>query len=137
MSRTTAPSGAQRAKRTPVGTRNVLTVNGKEDGYVYRIVNDSGDRVAQFRDAGYEIVEASSVRVGDKRVNAATPEGSQAQVAVGGGAKAFVMRIKQEWHTEDQLAKQAQVNALEQSIKQKAAGAGDYGSVSISVGNPT
>jgi hypothetical protein len=135
MSRTAAPSGTTRAKRTPVGTRNVLTVAGKDElNFVYRIVNDTGDRIAQFQEAGYELVDSSTHRVGDKRVSAASPEGSKAQVSVGKGDKAFVMRIPKEFYNEDQAAKQIEVNRLEQSIKQTATGAGDYGSVSISVG---
>ncbi len=135
MSRTSNSTSVQRVKRTPLNGRNVLTVSGKEPGYVYRIVNDAGDRIAQFLDAGYELVEANAVRVGDKRVNAATPEGSKAQVSVGKGDKAFVMRIKQEWYDEDQQAKQVYNNQLEQSIKQTASQAADYGKVTIQTGN--
>jgi hypothetical protein len=109
-------------------------VHGKDPDFVYRVVNDQGDRVAQFLDAGYELVNASEVRVGDKRINNATPEGSKAQVAVGKGDKAFVMRIKKEWYDEDQAAKQKQVDELERSIKQTASGAGLTGNISISVG---
>ena len=137
MSRPAAPSGTNtRAKRTPVGQRNVLTVAGKEPDFSYRIVNDTGDRIAQFLEAGYEFVDAATHRVGDKRVNSASPEGSKAQVSVGKGDKAFVMRIKNEWYEEDQKAKQKEIDRLEQSIKQTASGTGDYGSVSISVGTP-
>jgi len=135
MSRTAASASAQRTRRTPIGSRNVLTVQGKDDKFVYRIVNDSGDRIQQFLDSGYELVEASSVRVGDKRVNAATPEGSKAQVSVGKGEKAFVMRISKEWYDEDQTSKQSRVNELEQSIKQTASGSADYGNVTIKNGN--
>lgn len=131
MSRVSAsPSG--RTKRTPVNGRNVLTVVGKEPGWHYRIVNDAGDRIAQFLEAGYELVDSSSVRVGDKRVAAATPEGSKAQVAVGKGEKAFVMRIKDEWYKEDQETKQAEIKRLEQTITQNLAGKADYGTVKIS-----
>lgn len=136
MSRTAnSASAPQRVKRTPVNGRNVLTVSGKDPDYVYRIVNDSSDRVQAFLDAGYELVDANSVRVGDKRVNSASPEGSKAQVNVGSGQKAMVMRIKKELYEEDQAAKAAHVNQLEQTIKQKAAGA-DYGTVTISRGIP-
>jgi hypothetical protein len=132
MSRTpNSASAQQRPKRTPVGSRNVLSVVGKEDGYVYRFVNDSGDRVAQYLEAGYEMVPASAVRVGDKRVNNPTPEGSNAQVSVGHGQKGFLMRIKDEWYKEDQAAKQAHVNELEQAIK-NISGKADFGNVSIS-----
>lgn len=126
-----APRG--RTQRVPVGTRKVLTVAGKEAGYEYRVVNDSGDRVQEFLDAGYELVEESSVRVGDKRVNSATPEGSKSQVSVGQGQKAFVMRIKKEWYEEDQARKQAHVNELEQATKAKALD-GTYGKLDIGRG---
>ncbi len=133
MSRTST-SQVARVKRTPISGRNVLTVQGKEPGYEYRIVNDSGDRIAQFLDAGYELVDAKTVTVGDKRINQATAEGSKAQVAVGKGEKAFVMRIKQEWYNEDQQTKQAYINQLEQSIKQQASTSADYGKLTIKTG---
>ena len=124
-----APRG--RVSRTPVGTRNILTVAGKDPGYVYRVINDSGDRVQEFMDAGYELVDASSVRVGDKRVNAAAAEGSKAQLSVGQGQKAYVVRIKREWYEEDQAAKQVHVNKLEEATKAKALD-GTYGKLEIS-----
>lgn len=133
MSRTPNTSASARPRRTPVGQRNVLTIEGKEPGYVYRVVNDAGDRVAQFLDAGYELVDARNVRVGDKRVEQTSAEGSKAQVAVGGGQKAVVMRIKDEYYKEDQAAKQAHVDRLEESIKQQiSSGKADYGKVTIS-----
>jgi hypothetical protein len=110
----------ERTKRTPIAQRNILTVEGRDPEYTYRIVNDTGDRIQAFKDAGYEMVLAKDVRVGDKRVNSATPEGSNAQVSVGAGQKAFVMRIPQEWYEEDQLAKQARITVLEQTMKTEA-----------------
>jgi hypothetical protein len=128
MTRTNASASAQRPKRTPISGRNVLTVTGKEPGYVYRIVNDEGGRIGQFLDAGYEMVDGSAVTIGDRRVNNATAEGSKAQASVSSdGKKAFVMRIKEEYYREDQQAKQGQVNALEQTMKQNAKNASDYG----------
>ena len=124
-----APRG--RPQRVPVGTRNVLTVAGKDANYEYRVINDSGDRVQEFLDAGYELVEKDSVRVGDKRVNSASAEGSVSQISVGQGQKAFVVRIKKEWYEEDQAAKQTKVNALEDSTKAKALD-GTYGKLEIS-----
>jgi len=127
-----------RTKRTPVNGRNILTVTGKEPGYVYRVVNMTGDRVQQFLDAGYEVVGANDVRVGDRRVDAATPEGSMAQVVVNKneGQKAVVMRIKEDWYKEDQELKAAEVKRLEQSITEnlsgKKEGGADYGKLQIS-----
>ncbi len=124
-----SPSG--RTKRTPVGQRNVLTVTGKDPAYEYRVVNDSADRISMFEDAGWEKVLAKDVRIGDKRINSTTPEGTIAQASVGQGQKAIVMKIKKEWYAEDQAAKEAQIKALEESTIQKAQGSGDYGSVTM------
>ena len=120
MTRETA-TRVSRPQRTPITGRNVLTVTGKDPNYVYRIVNDVGDRIALFKEAGYELVDSDSVKVGDRRVNVASAEGSKAQVSVDReGTKAFVMRIPKEWYEEDQKAKQSQVDELEQSIKKDA-----------------
>jgi hypothetical protein len=126
-----APRG--RTQRVPVGSRKVLTVAGKDPNYEYRIINDSGDRVQEFLEAGYELVDNDSVRVGDKRVNNASAEGSKAQLSVGQGQKAFVVRIKKEWYEEDQAKKQAHVNELESATKAKALD-GTYGKLDISRG---
>lgn len=123
----------ERTKRTPVNGRNVLTVEGKEPGYVYRIVNDVGDRINTFKEGGYELVGSKDVKVGDRRVNNASAEGSMAQVSVGGGQKAFVMRIPKEWYDEDQLAKQAQINQLENSMKQDALSKNDLRSGKLEI----
>lgn len=119
----TSPTRGNRTTRTtrvPVTERNILSVKGKEPGFHYRIVNDTGDRITQLQDAGYEFVDASTVQVGDKRINSTSPEGTHAQVSVGAGTKAYVMRIKQEWYDEDQASKQVRVNQLEDTIKQQA-----------------
>jgi hypothetical protein len=126
-----ASSASARTKRTPIGSRNILTISGKEPGYTYRIVNDSGDRVQQFMDAGYELVNADSVKIGDKRVNNASPEGTKAQVSVGKGDKAFVMRIKDEYYAEDQATKAAKIRELEETMKQTATQNADYGKLTI------
>jgi hypothetical protein len=117
-----------RVTRIPVGQRNVLTVLGKDPDFEYRIVNDTGDRIAAFEDAGYVIEDAASVRVGDKRVNKPTPEGSKAQVSVGNGDKAFVMKIPKDLYQEDQDAKLQKVRQLEETIKTPS---GDYGKITI------
>ena len=125
-----AKAPESRVKRTPIGTRNVLTVAGKDPNYAYRIINDSGDRVQEFLDAGYELVNNDSVKVGDKKVNKTSSEGSVSQVSVGQGQKAFVVRIKKEWYEEDQAAKQLRVDELENSTKAKALD-GTYGKLEI------
>lgn len=125
-----AKSPKGRVTRTPIGVRNVLTVRGTDPNYVYRVVNDEPGRIDQFKEAGYEECLASEVTVGDKRVNATTPLGSVAQVSVGGGTKAVVMRIRKDWYEEDQQAKQRQVDATESEMKRKAHD-GTYGTLDI------
>ena len=120
-----------RTTRVPIGTRQVLDVKGKDPNYNYRIVNDSGDRIEMFRQAGYELVNADDVSVGDSKVEKPTAEGSIAQVSVGGGQKAYIVRIKKEWYEEDQKAKQHKVDQLESAIKQKALD-GTYGKLDMS-----
>jgi hypothetical protein len=124
-----SPSG--RVSRTPVGVRNVLTVRGKEPGYEYRIVNDDSDRIEQFKAAGYEVVLAKEVTIGDKRVSATSPEGSAASMSTGGGTHGVLMKIKTEWYQEDQKAKQIRVNELESSTKQEAIDGSNYGKLEV------
>jgi hypothetical protein len=121
-----SPSG--RVRRAPMGVRNVLTVGGKDPNYEYRIVNDVGDRVEQFKSHGYDVVSANEVTVGDRRINKPSSEGSVAQVAVGNGVKAVVMRIKKEWFDEDQLVKRANDESTVDATKQQARN-GTYGDI--------
>ena len=113
------------------GVRNVLTVSGKDPDYVYRIVNDDGDRVAQMQERGYEVVTDSTVTVGERRVANPTQEGSPVMASVGGGKKAYVMRIRKYWHSEDQAAKAAQVAQTEGAM-QSSAKEGMYGKLELS-----
>ena len=112
------------------GKRNVLTVSGKDSDYEYRIVNDSGDRVAMMQERGYEIVTDKNIKVGDRRVANPTQEGSPVQASVGGGEKAYVMRIRKDWYNEDEAAKAAQIAETEQAMKRDAK-EGMYGKLEI------
>jgi hypothetical protein len=123
-----APVG--RVTRVPVGQRNILTVKGKDPNYVYRVVNDVDDRVAQFLEGGYEIVDKDSTGVGDARASQGTAVGSKQHFSVGQGTKAFVMRIKREFYEEDQATKQQFVDRQEAATKEKALD-GNYGKLDI------
>lgn len=122
----------ERVRRASVnGARNILRVEGKDPNYEYRIVNDTGDRVAQFEASGYEIVSDRTIKVGDRRVANPTAEGSPVQVSVGGGQKALLMRIKKEWYNEDQASKMEGVNETEAAMKKDSAKNADYGKLEI------
>lgn len=123
-----APSG--RVTRTPIGVRNVLTVKGKDPNYVYRVVNDVDDRVEAFVEGGYEVVKARDVKVGDKRVDAPSEEGSVKRISVGGGNKGVVMRIRKDWHDEDQAAKEKFIAETEATMKAEALN-GYYGKIEV------
>lgn len=113
-----APSG--RVSRVPVGLRQPLKVEGKLPGFHYRIVNDVDSRVEDYKAAGYEIVPASEVKIGENRVERTSSEGSIARFSVGGGVKAVLMRQKQDWYDEDQKAKQDYVKQTEQATVEDA-----------------
>jgi hypothetical protein len=127
-----ATKETNRPRRTAInGTRNRLSVRGKEPGYTYRIVNDTDDRIQTLQEIGYEIVTDSKVSVGDKRIANPTQEGSPVQVSVGQGVKAYLMRQKQEWYDEDQIAKNAKNDELEAQMKREAKDSGFYGKLKI------
>ena len=113
------------------GTRNVLNISGKEPGFVYRVVNDVGDRIEQLKAIGYEIVEDSAVQVGDRRIANPTKEGSPVKVSVGGGIQGYVMRIKQEWYDEDKAKKDAYVDNIEKGLVRDAKEQTDYGKLQV------
>jgi hypothetical protein len=132
MSRPSNSPAQERPKRTPIGRGNRLKVEKKEDGYTYRYVNTNlekdPDRVARFMEAGYEIVpKASSGSLGDKRVDNPSPLGSSATLSVGQGTQAVLMRIRKDWYEEDQRAKQADIDAIEQTMSKDAKS--DYGTI--------
>ena len=110
------------------GRRNKLTIAGKEAGFEYRVVNDTDNRIAELQERGYEIV-THNASVGDKRVGTPKKEGTPVEIAVGGGKKAYLMRIKDEWYKEDQAAKLEDIAETEKSLQ--ATSDGDYGKVSI------
>jgi hypothetical protein len=110
------------------GRRNKLTITGKEPGFEYRIVNDSDDRILELQERGYEVV-THDASVGDKRVGIPKKEGSPIEISVGGGKKAYLMRIKKEWYDEDQAAKMSDIDATEDALKKTSDS--DYGKVEI------
>jgi len=113
---TEKPDQAQvsRPRRTPIGKRNRLTVEGRDPNYHYRIVNDVDGRVQDLLDQDYEIV--LDAKVGDKRVNDPSSLGSAKQISVGNGVKAIVMRKRKNWHEDDQALKQKEIDDLEESM---------------------
>lgn len=123
----------QPRKRVPLGTRNILTAP-KKAGFVRRFVNDKGDRIENFKDAGWNVVDENT-QVGDPKVGRARPMGSSVNPEVGSGQRAVLMEIPEEIYEEDKAASQAEITKVENELKrnQRAPGQdGLEGKVSIS-----
>lgn len=121
----------RRVRRNPVEGRNRLTVKGKDPNYVYRIVNDTEDRINDLIEAGYELDTDENIRVGDSRIDNTSKVGKVRTLSVGGGVKAVVMKIRKDWYDEDQEAKQAYVKRTEEAMRPDP-NAGTYGKVDVS-----
>ena len=123
----------QSRKRIPLGTRNVLTAP-KKNGFVRRFVNDTGDRIDTFKAAGWNVVDNVS-QVGDEKIGRALMMGSSANPHVGGGQRAVLMEIPEEYYLEDKARAQAEITQVENEIRRNSKKPGKdglEGSVSIS-----
>jgi hypothetical protein len=135
MSRPANTQGASaRPRRQPVGSRNRFKIAQKEDGYVYRVVNDQPGRIEDLLERGYEIVTKDKVvREGDRRVDDPSSLGSVTSFSLGKGDHGVVMRQKKEWYDEDQRSKNAKNDELDRGMKDTANQASDYGSLTTHI----
>ena len=117
---------AQERKRIPLGTRNVLTAP-KKDGFVRRFVNDKGNRIQRFKDAGYSIVE-DDIQVGDPKIGKPGQLGSSVFVPLSGGnQRAVLMEIPEKYKNEDYRAAQDKITRQEDEMKRDSQGPGRDG----------
>ena len=103
-----------RPQRVPIGTRQRLKAKNRA-GYHRRYVNDNGDRVQQFLDAGYTFVSGNE-DANDQQVQHPDKMGGAVRVSVGNDTWAYLMEIPLEWYNEDQEAKQKYVDEVEDAI---------------------
>jgi hypothetical protein len=87
----------------------------QEEGWVYRIVNDTPGRLDMFVEHGWQFLDR---REGNKSDGL----GSKLEYHVGTGTnnkplKAYAMCIQQEWYDEDQLKKAAETDRVDESIR--------------------
>lgn len=128
-------------KRIPLGVRQRLTAPARK-GYVRRFVNDEGDRIKRFVDAGWTPVTGETLNidnpedpkgVGDPRIDTSKPIGSPIMETVDRtGKKAYLMEIPKEWYDEDVSARQRQIDELERNITARPNQEGHYGAIKIS-----
>lgn len=121
---------AKRPKRVPLGTRQILTAPARQ-GYQRRFVNDTGNRIEMFIEAGWSLVTDDDVRVGDKRAGLAKHVGSPVSKNVGMGVTAYLMEIPQELYDERQAEKAANIDRGERAMMLQSEGEGAYGDVKI------
>jgi len=104
------------------GTEGKLKVNKEIEGYHLYIFNDTPGRINSALDSGYEFVSPEEVGgVSENVVSRNTDLGDKVRYLVGQAdgepLYAYLMKIKQEWWDEDQLALQTKNNAIDAAIK--------------------
>jgi len=125
--------GESRPERVPVsGRRDVMTVTGKDEAYVYRWVNDSQGRIDQFLQGGYEHV-AEKMKVGQNSIDSSSDVSSMTTKSSGDMTQ-YLMRIKREFYEEDRADAAQSVNETEADMKRtlNSGNDGTYGNVDIS-----
>ena len=114
----------QMKKRVPLGTRNILTAP-KKPGFVRRFVNDRGDRIQQFINAGYSIV-SEDIEVGDPKIGKPKQIGSIVSSQRDGQRK-VLMEIPEEFYKEDYKRAQNKINIVENELKRNITNPGADG----------
>ena len=110
-----------RSRRVPMGGPDLkLEVHDKDEDYVYRWFNDKGSRIQKAKAASYEFVNDSG-HVGSGAEDRNSDVGSGVSQIVGtkedGSAlRAHLMRIPRELYEEDQAAKQAPIDEMEDQL---------------------
>ncbi len=126
----------KRHARIPMTGRDVLKAPPRE-GYYRRWLHDihDGERIKRFQEAGYTIV-LGDFDTGDTKLGTAKV-GMPITRSAGGGKRIVLMEIKEEYHKEDEEAKQRKIDEIEKRMQRKktdakSAGAdGMYGEVKI------
>ena len=103
--------------------RNKLTVQGRDENFVYRWVNSddykNAGRIEKFLQMGYTFVNEEDVTAAEQEDAKASNLGSHLGRPVGHGTRAVLMKIPKEFYEEDQAEKQAEVDATEKGMVDK------------------
>jgi hypothetical protein len=124
----------ERIRRTPIGTRNKLTVQGLKDteSFVYRWAVDRPGRIDELYEKGYDIVDKEGKTVGDGSFEAASSVGSAMTKGVGNGETAYLMKIPRDiWNEQRRVRVDIPTDETEESIKADAKVQGRYGQVTV------
>jgi len=116
---------ADRTKRIPLGSPhrklNVAGVDFNERGTVGRWINDSAGRLQQAQQGGYDFVQDPTITIGDAE-DGNSDLGSSVSRVVGKNEdgtplRAYLMEIPKEMYDEDQKAKQAELDKVDEAIQ--------------------
>src|ERR1700687_4279045 len=139
MTRESRDEPVHKTRTAVASNRAPLTYRGLDrENFEPRFVLDKDYRIAMFLEAGYELVKPNGSSVGEKTVE--TSSGLDSRVSKStGGRKLYLMQLPMKFYKEDQLAKQKQIDDMEQSMRpRKGEGAeADYGKVEIKTGKGT
>jgi hypothetical protein len=121
---TSAINGATRKKRNVFnGTEAKISVQQQIEGYHLHVFTDTGGRIQQAMDNGYEFVTPDEVGgVSENVVSRNGDLGERIRFLVNPRAEGteqygYLMKIRQEWYEEDQTELQAKNNLIEAAVR--------------------
>jgi len=121
---TTSVDGTTRKRRNTFnGTETKLSVKQQIPGYHLYIFTDTGSRIQEAQDSGYEFVAPAEVGgVSENVVSRNGDLGERIRYLVNPRAEGteqygYLMKIRQEWYEEDQADLQAKNNRIDAAIR--------------------
>jgi hypothetical protein len=105
-------------KRTPLSEQRRLMSFDQEEGYTYRLVNDTFDRIPKFEQAGWVIVDRDGKEIDpDVRMQDSNWKQRARSQPVGEGKTGYMMKIPTKWYQEDVQRQQTLIDERESSFK--------------------
>ena len=121
---TPAEDGTTRKRRNVFnGTEAKISVRTQIEGYHLHVFTDTGGRIQEAMDSGYEFVRPDEVGgVSENVVSRNGDLGERIRYLVNPRAEGteqygYLMKIRQEWYEEDQAELQAKNNRIDASIR--------------------
>ena len=121
---TVATDGTTRKRRNSFNnTEAKISVRQQIDGYHLHVFTDTGSRIQEAMDSGYEFVRPNEVGgVSENVVSRNGDLGERIRYLVNPRAQGteqygYLMKIRQEWYEEDQADLQAKNNRIDSAIR--------------------